>query len=103
QVMVASAVVTATTLNFTGLGSISGTATLQGASSSAGVVISIPGTALSAVANSAGAYAIKNVPVGAQSLLATMPGYTATAGAATVTYNANVVAAAISLPVVTNN
>jgi len=54
-------------------GTVAGTITLTGAGSSAGVVVTLAGTAFSTVTDAAGAYTLSAVPVGSYTLLAAKP------------------------------
>ncbi len=68
--------VTASDLQLTPTGQISGTATLNGAvSGNLGIVVYIAGTSYAALSDNAGAFTISSVPVGTYTVYASMQGY----------------------------
>lgn len=63
------------TLTFTAVGTIAGKATKGSSTGNAGIVVAIAGSGQSAITGDDGNYLIRDVPAGAQVLVATAPGF----------------------------
>lgn len=87
-------------LTFTSVGHVSGTVTLGAPTGNAGIVVSVVGGSAVAVTDDAGAYSLKNVAVGAQTVVASAAGRGSVTGNVTVTRGATVTAAALVLTAV---
>ena len=97
SVTVGTAPVAAPDLSFSPLGQISGTATLGSPTGNAGIAVTVKGTSVVALTDDAGAYLLRNVPVGASTVRASAPGYRLSSTDVTVTYNAAATATALVL------
>lgn len=97
QVTVAATAAVAPPIDFTAVGTLTGTVTLYGEADSSGIEVSIPALGLEAVTDSAGAFTLTRAPAGPQSLLASLDGFVSATASATVVYDTSTVVPPIVL------
>ncbi|WP_248344054.1 Kelch repeat-containing protein [Anaeromyxobacter paludicola] len=95
--VVAGQTAQAPALTLSPIGDVTGQVTLQGAASSSGVLVTIPGTQLAATTAADGTYRISGASPGPRTLLAAASGYASATAAVTVAYGRTVGAPAMSL------
>lgn len=83
--------------SFTPVGDVTGQVSLQGISQPSGVVVAVAGTQVAATTDATGSYRLSGVPAGAQTLVASAPGFASASVPVTVAYAQSVAAPALSL------